>query len=629
MTLGVTTSFEGFTASSYVGLDCRLVVDFGSVGEVWWRGYVTDVRKVLGETTEVFFNASGYTKRLEHLAVVGLGFPIEDQAVAWLKTDLSTIAKELLDRVKVWVSASYTAESVPASGFVIDKIEFNGSVSEALRTLAELAGNSDWGIDANLLFHFRPKSTIVGTVYAPGNNVTLLEHSATTEGMVNRIYLFGGEENRFMIEDTSALQIDQSFLSQDGFISFGKATTYQKLMQSFTPTKGTMSQLDLRLRKVGFGTDLVTDGNMSAAGVASWPTLTSRTVRVKNTSYWKSSPQGLSVSHSDISLGKYGVYQNVTVTIGTNYGFHAKVLPTWGGETGGVTFELIDGTAATLGSGTVLSSYTTIEPGVWKTVDLEGVPTTTTLGIRFYANNANNATGSDPFYIDDVTLMVESDIIIDLLEWTVGFGTDDVVIATAKIPFATVSSVLTSMNTPISGYLRSGKGYGFLVRSSGAPSDVNYFETHVSSIGGYGGGEAKYYTGVVWIGAGDLIFATRLPPAQATWGVWAEVVNNPHVTDSAAAAQLGVSILAGRTSPVERARIRAVNILTRPEAVMPLGLMRAQGLLASNFLCERLAYSINEQGGITIEAELGQRMPYMADLFAWVVNRLARLEASR
>ena len=142
--------------------------------------------------------------------------------------------------------------------------------------LAEIAGNRDFGIDAGLVFHFRPKSTTLGKVFVPGDNVLQLSYSATTEGMVNRIYLFGADSGRYVIEDFSSMAVDQSQTTDNAGVSFGKATTRQKIIQTFTPTKGTLSEIEVKLSAVGFSTtNLVSDPDMESAGVANWPLLTS------------------------------------------------------------------------------------------------------------------------------------------------------------------------------------------------------------------------------------------------------------------------------------------------------------------------------------------------------------------
>jgi len=277
LTFEVSTAFENIPAATYALYDCRLMIDNGSGMAVWWRGYVSDIRPAMGEPDKTQFTAAGWIKRLEHLSVVGLGFPILEGGIVWKNVDASRVARNLIDRGKAWVVPTYDlTDTAPNSGYVLPEIEFNGSIADAIRLLAEIAGNRDFGIDAGLVFHFRPKSTTLGKVFVPGDNVAGLGYSATAEGMVNRIYLFGANSGRYVIEDFSSLAVDQSQTVDNASVSFGKATTRQKIIQTFTPTKGTLSEIEVKLSAVGFSTaNLISDPGMENAGVANWPLLTS------------------------------------------------------------------------------------------------------------------------------------------------------------------------------------------------------------------------------------------------------------------------------------------------------------------------------------------------------------------
>src|SRR3990172_9608936 len=354
-------------------------------------------------------------------------------------------------------------------------------------------------------------------------------------------------------------------------------------------------------------------------------------IRSKDATFKYAGAQSLKVDHSG-SVGEYGVYQNNTVSAGTQYRLKARVTPPSVRPTS-VKVEMIDGTAANAGAGTVLSNVELFSGIDWQAPDLVGTPTGTTLGIRFYAVNPLADYAANPFWIDDVSLIQSgSDVILKLREWNVGLGTDDVRIAKATIPYAdiAVSPAISTHVLRISGLLRTDRSYGFTLQRRGSLSDAQYFELRYNTAGGYTGGALKYHNGSVWTDqGGDAYFVLRLPTSQSLYGIWSEVINSPNIHDQATAEQWGASVLAGRGAPIERASVRIIDLKgSRLEAVMPLPLMRVQGL-TGNLLPERLSYSINEVGGIMVDLELGKLLPKVGDLLAWIEYRLARAEAAR
>jgi hypothetical protein len=66
-------------------------------------------------------------------------------------------------------------------------------VDESLRTLAELQGDVEYGVDEDLVFFWRTESATLRHKFFVGNNVELLERRINWEKLVNRVIFQGGD----------------------------------------------------------------------------------------------------------------------------------------------------------------------------------------------------------------------------------------------------------------------------------------------------------------------------------------------------------------------------------------------------------------------------------------------------
>lgn len=637
ITLSSASISYAFDETQIQNYDVRIYLDVGAGMKVWWRGHIEDARLQLGDPYKMVITAKGDFAYLERASVVGLGFPSEEGGIVFEDLDATTIAKRLIDRVNaLGVGITYTNSSTPDSGFIIEAIQFNSSVFSAIKTLGELAGDAEWGVDRNKEFFFRDEGDVGGSVFLLGKDVAQAEHSYNTQELINRIYLIGGDGYKAVIEDTSSLTADQSQILDNATQSFGQATSNQRLCQTFTTTRGSLSAIDLKIAKTGWGSNLVTDGDMElndGSSPANWGKLTDRTRRIKWTSDPHAGTRCLDVHHSPTGgRGRYGVYQDITVTANQEVQFFCWLKDPEREDP--IEIELVDGSAYPFGN-TILDTLQGSSRRItWYRSSINVTPTTTTLGIRIYARNKRGGTNKDRFFVDDVFVQTISDLSVSVVErLTAGppptFDEENL-LAQSQIDFEDITTTAAVIQTSlVASPLDSNKTYGIIIESSGELSDTKYFIlSHQNTLTGLfkDNGDETWNTV-----SGKAYFKTYLPSSQITWGIRSEVMNQPHISNDEDAALWGASVLAVKSSPIERASVTLRpnrNILV--EEGVPMETVRiasATSERAVNFtlLPERISYSLTE-AGLETSLELGSILPRIGRILQFMEFQLSLLK---
>lgn len=559
----------------------RILIDPGSGLDLWWQGYIERARLQIGDPDQMSIMASGLIYRLERISVVGLGFPEESGGVRFENMDAAAIARALIDRANTQgAGLTYTYATVPDSGFWIESQEFNSSTFTALKTLADLAGNAEFGVDRRGEFYFLPESGATDRTFIIGKDVLAADHSSDSGQMINRIYLMGAGDYRVVLEDTASFVSDQAQGDDDTSVNFGKSSTSQKLCQPFTTALKTLSAVDLKIGKTGWSSNLVTDGDMEltdGSAPPNWPKLyPGRTVRRK-----AGNPHGggqcLEVRHAQVGLGRYGVYQDVTVTADQELQFSI-----WSKDPereDPIQIELVDGSAYpyTNGNEVLFHWQGSTRSTLWYRTSTTIIPTGTTVGIRAWAVNRKGGTGTDSFYLDDVTLMPASDVLVSIVErLTAGPpATFDETnpLATATIAFEDIPDTPATIRASlVASPLDEDKTYGILVQSAGENSDSTYFLLRSQST--LSGLLVDNGQGFV-ASTGKAYFLTYLPSSQATYGVKSETIRHPHLNNDEDAALWGQAMFASRGAPIEQGVITLSpnrNLLI--EESVPVNLVR-------------------------------------------------------
>lgn len=566
-------SMEAKNLSLY---DVQIWIDPGPGISVWWRGFIETPEEVLGDTMNIRISASGYSRRLERISVLSLGFPVEDGGVRFTRTDATTIARSLISRANaIGMGLTVSDVTAPLSGFVIESIQFNGSVFDALTTLGQLAGESEWGIDANKTFWFLPTTTVIDRQFFRGKDVAGFERSYGSRSMINRIHLIGRDDYRVTLEDTDCLVIDISQNADDDTLDFGKATSNQRAVHTFTTTATTFSAVDLKIGKTGWGENLITDGDMElndGTVPSNWPKYRTRTRRKKYRTNPHSGSQCLEIRHNRTGRGRYGVKPDIAVTANQEVQFAAWVKDPEKEQP--VVFEMRDG--ASNNSEKLFDVQNKTNTQTWYRVNFSITPSGTTVRLLAYAKNQKPGTKADPWYLDDVSLQEASDLMVSVVERLstspdVFDEENPLAIGTINFEDIPVSPGVIRVSM-IAFPLDPAKTYGIIVESQGILSDSQYFRlAYESTASGLSKDDGSGWTDV----SAGAYMETLLPESQLERGVWSEVIRQPHLDNDVDAAIWGKAILDSRRGPVIRASVELKpNKNVRIEETRPVPLVR-------------------------------------------------------
>lgn len=163
--------------------------------ELRWRGLVRRIVPVLDRTETVTLMCSGYQRQLESINVPAQTYSSQDVAAA---------ARSIIDTYVVPGSQIKRTDSlglVPNSGVNLSATgpKFTSSAYEALRTLAEIGGNLEWGVRPGLNpaaledneIYFLARSSTVKQTWHIGDRVKYFTPEKNLDKIVREVFLLG------------------------------------------------------------------------------------------------------------------------------------------------------------------------------------------------------------------------------------------------------------------------------------------------------------------------------------------------------------------------------------------------------------------------------------------------------
>lgn len=168
--------------------DIQIRIKSGTTSKLVYRGYIANIVPTLKVNQDIVLDVRGYFDLLKKIIVHTLG----DTRTYTTKT-VAYIADDIADTFIVPNTLITIAGAITDGNFTADKLEFLGTVEDALRTLSDLQGDIEYGVDEDLVFYWKTESTAIRVKFFVGDNVSLLERRVKWDDLVNRIYLVGGE----------------------------------------------------------------------------------------------------------------------------------------------------------------------------------------------------------------------------------------------------------------------------------------------------------------------------------------------------------------------------------------------------------------------------------------------------
>ncbi len=167
--------------------DIRIKVwtDGTSDTKLVYRGWVSQVNPVLKDGQEIQLDIRGYYDLAKHFIVQDSG-----AVKTYSATRVDLIVDDIVDTFLV-ANSSITKGTIDVAGYTADTLEFKTTVENALRTLADLEGGVEYGVDEDLVFFWRDEGTSVSQKFIVGDNIKVLQRKIDYSKIINKYYLEG------------------------------------------------------------------------------------------------------------------------------------------------------------------------------------------------------------------------------------------------------------------------------------------------------------------------------------------------------------------------------------------------------------------------------------------------------
>ena len=197
--LTIGESIFGGTVGESTGSPLPATLPFALLGVkvLRYSGFIREIRPLLANSEVVTLFVSGYSRQLEYISVTKKTPPYG--VVNYASLDCGEIARQIIDTYVLpgsRILRTAGAGLCQDTGVVVsaDGLNFNGSAFEALKTLADIGGNAEFGVSASKEIFFTPRSQVVKQTWMIGDKVLDLEPSrGSADEIVHTVYLEGGD----------------------------------------------------------------------------------------------------------------------------------------------------------------------------------------------------------------------------------------------------------------------------------------------------------------------------------------------------------------------------------------------------------------------------------------------------
>ena len=183
----ITSDYKKFNISADDDIRVYLPNYGANTATLVYRGYVESVNANLsGSDENIGIECMGYFGWLERIIVQDSG-----SQKNYNSQEVSSVVSSLISTFVV-PNSDITLGTIDPSNFVVDSIDFKGDAKECLKTLFDLLGDVEFGVDANLQFFWYNQNTDVRHKFFLGDKITKLGDKFDFKGIINSIYFEGG-----------------------------------------------------------------------------------------------------------------------------------------------------------------------------------------------------------------------------------------------------------------------------------------------------------------------------------------------------------------------------------------------------------------------------------------------------
>ena len=167
--------------------DIQIRVKSNATSKLVYRGWISEIIPSMKVNQTVQLDVKGYFDLLKLLIVHSSG-----NKLTYTSTELSTIVTSIVDTF-VTPNSPITKGTIDTGLFTPDSLSFKNTVQDTLRTLAELAGNVEYGVNENLVFFWRTEDNTERMRFFVGNNIQTLERRINWAKLINKIIFQGAD----------------------------------------------------------------------------------------------------------------------------------------------------------------------------------------------------------------------------------------------------------------------------------------------------------------------------------------------------------------------------------------------------------------------------------------------------
>lgn len=157
-----------------------------NVYDLSYQGLIENkIPNVQGLTEFIEFSGQGYQTQLSRIYINN-----DTQT----SKEASVLIKYILDTYVVpYTNITYNISDLVATSFTFDSVTINDTALSAITKIAQVVGLTEWGVDRNRNFYFKPQSTSAGFMFLQGNNIVNFQDNQDFTAIVNQIYVQGAQ----------------------------------------------------------------------------------------------------------------------------------------------------------------------------------------------------------------------------------------------------------------------------------------------------------------------------------------------------------------------------------------------------------------------------------------------------
>lgn len=161
-----------------------------------FRGYVDGDTPTVNLPDGIKVSLYGYMGQLQRVRVLE----------TYTGQEVSVIVEDILDTYIVPnTKITYDAADIETTPYTPDSLVFDCMADEAIKTLAALAGNYEWGVDRNRKFFFKVKTNEVKHYLKYKIDVQKYEAYNDYSKIINRLYIKGGSSFTATVSNSESI----------------------------------------------------------------------------------------------------------------------------------------------------------------------------------------------------------------------------------------------------------------------------------------------------------------------------------------------------------------------------------------------------------------------------------------